>query len=917
VIDRSYLLGLYGVSSTTTPQTTAASLIAAGKKPQPTPPWSPTSKAPMADALVRGALSGRRLVNESAASIDVAGASADYKKLFSLYQGLRTLSALADRAGTKNVGASETAQLMKRFTEGLAEIGSYVSGLDLDKLRLVQGTTTETSKTTAAVARDSTTAISGVIHEGATSSPVAAFAGDVRFGITIKVPAGQGSTTTTVPIDLTGMGSTPRSLDNVITFINTQLNDAGFATRITRQAIAVEAKTITANGKVVSTLPAGPDRWALAVNGTATETVGFAAAQTSDAVYVVQGVGAAGGHQLLKFQSDGGDATAPTGGGIGENLWVEGRVSQTNLPEGVTAIRASAIGPDGSLWLVGDLSAGPGNQPIKGVQDVALMKYDSSGRLLMTRTLGAASTASGYAIAIDANGDVAVAGSVTGALNTSSTDAGKGGAVATVADSFVTVFDAAGEEKWTQRRGARAADEATAVAFGADGAVYVSGRAQSAIPGTVAIGGWDGYVQAFSATQAYPGAPVTPQALAATQFGTAGDDNVQAMTIDGSSLYTAGVENGRIVIRQFSLGPNGATSLAATRDLGVATGEVAGISVVDGKVVVAGTTRNTALSVGTVTQAHAGGTDVFVATLSGDLSPSGDERLTYFGGAGDDTAADVKVHDGKVWLTGVSDRPAGAKDTDLTKAYLARLDPLTGAVEYNRVWTGEAGQAKASTLAVATNGASVLDRLGLPNGEITQNDSKLLTAATALRPGDRFYITPADGGRSVAVTIDAKDTLATLARKIEQASNNKLKVTVLSESGPKAGEVDDTLLSLAGLQRLSITARSGRTGAVLTAGEAGRDALGALGLSPGLIGPTKDVKIKTYGLDLPSNLSLSNADLIKTATEKLTAAMKVIRDAYKALDPATAAKKATSGPVPAYLSNQIANYQAALDRLTG
>ncbi len=916
MIDRSYLLGLYGGTSTTS-LPTAASLMAGTKKAQPTPPWATTSSAPQADALVRSALGGRRLINETGTSIDVAGSSADYKQLFALYQGLRTLAAIADRSGVKNVSANEQAQLMKRFTAGLAEIGSYVSGMDLDKLRLVQGAVTETSKTTAGVARDSKTAITGVIHEGASSSAVVAFAGDVRFGITIKAPAGGGSTTTTVPIDLAGMGSTTRSLDNVISYINTQLDDAGFDTRITRQAIAVEAKTITANGKVVSTLPAGPDRWALAVNGTATETVGFTAAETSDAVYVVQGVGTTGGHQLLKFQSDGGSAAAPTGGGIGENQWIAGRLSQTDLPDGVTAVRASAVGPDGSLWLVGDLSEGPGNQPIKGVQDVALMKYDSSGRLLMTRTLGAASTASGYSIAIDANGDVAVAGSVTGALNTSATDAGKGGAVATVADSFVTVFNAAGEEKWTQRRGARAADEATAVAFGADGTVYVSGRAQSAIPGASAVGGWDGYVQSFSASQAYAGAPITTQALGATQFGTTGEDNVQAMTIDGSSLYTGGIENGRMVIRQFTLGANGATTLAATRDLGVASGEIAGISVVDGKVVAAGTTKNAALSVGTVTQTHAGGTDVFVATLSGDLSPSGDERLTYFGGAGDDTAADVKVHDGKVWLTGVSDRALGAKDTDLTKAYLARLDPLTGAVEYNRVWTGEAGQAKASTLAIASDGASVLDRLGLPKGEIAQSDSKLLTAATALRPGDRFYITPADGGRSVAVTIDAKDTLATLARKIEQASNNKLKVEILSDKTLKAGEIDDTLISLAGLQRLSITARSGRTGAVLTAGEAGRDALGALGLSPGLIGPTKDAKVKTYGLDLPSNLSLANADLLKTTSEKLTAAMKVIRDAYKALDPATAAKKATSGPVPAYLSAQIANYQAALDRLTG
>ena len=54
------------------------------------------------------------------------------------------------------------------------------------------------------------------------------------------------------------------------------------------------------------------------------------------------------------------------------------------------------------------------------------------------------------------DGRVAVAGSVTGALEPGATVTS-----AVLSDSFVTVFDAEGEEMWTQRRGAKAADEAT------------------------------------------------------------------------------------------------------------------------------------------------------------------------------------------------------------------------------------------------------------------------------------------------------------------------------------------------------------------------------------------------------------------------------------------------------------------------
>ncbi|WP_332676594.1 transcriptional regulator [Brevundimonas sp.] len=917
MINNSYLLGLYGGSAFDTTSTATASALQQAAKKQPTPPWSSTAVVPKQDELVRAALAGRKLINEGAARLDMKSAPADYRKLFALYQGLDTLNALTNRAATKGVSTLELTQLNRRFTAGLAEVGAWLSASEFDAVRMVQGTAKSVSKTTAATPRDSAVSITGPIHEGAISTPVAAFQGDVRFNITIKVPVGvTDSLTTAVPIDLAGMGAQPRTLDNVLEFINARLETAGFATRIGRDQIKAEPKTMQVNGKPV-TLPAGPDQWALAIRGSSTETVGFTAAETSDAVYVVQSAGTAGGNQLLKFQSDGGAATAPAAGGVGETQWVDGRLSQNALPDGVQNVRASAVGPDGSLWMVADVTAGPDSQPIKGVQDVALMRYDTAGRLVATRTLGSASTASGYAIAIDANGNVAVAGSVTGALNTSKTDAGKTGEVAGVADSFVTVFNKDGEEQWTQRRGARAADEATSVSFGADGTVYIAGRARSAIAGAAAVGGWDGYVQAFKAGEPYPTAGITVKTTATAQFGTVGEDSVDAMTIDGSNLYTAGVEEGRAVVRRFTLDAAGVPTLASTRDLGVISGDIAGVAVSGGKVILTGTSRDSGLSAGTTTTAHSGGKDVFVATLAGDLAAGAGDRLTWHGGAGDDTAADVKVHDGKVWITGIEDRDPAAKATDPTRAYLARIDPLSGAVEYQRSWAGDGDQARPMTLAVASNGASVLDRLGLPKGEIDQSDSKRLIDATSVRVGDRFYISPPDGGRAVSVTIEAKDTLATLARKIEIASAGKLKASVVSEGGSVTGKTGEVTTTTGGFQRLSITARDGKAGGVLTAGETGRDALAGLGLSPGYVGSSVgDDVIKTFGLALPSNLTLADAASVKTAGEKLQAAMKAVRDAYRALDPATKAS-AANGPVPAYLTAQLANYQAALARLGG
>ncbi|RZI98322.1 MAG: transcriptional regulator [Brevundimonas sp.] len=905
MIDTGYLIGLFG--GTYSPST---STLAGTVKRQPTAPWSAAAitDAPKPDALVRAAVAGRKLVNEGAAKLDLAGSSADYRKLFALYQGLQSLSALATRSGVKGVTAIEQGQLGKAFTRGLDEISAYLSKLDTDGVNLVQGTVATTSKTTAGVARDSTRAVTAAVHQGDLSVPVAAFQGETKF--TISVSNRITNAVTPVAIDLDDMGSTPRTMDAVLAFINTKLEGAGLDSRMGREQVPTPPSSVTVNGKPV-TLPSSGERWALTVKSGTVETVSFSAADTSDAVYVSQGFGTDGGHQLLKFQSDGGAAASPDTPRVGESWWVDGRVSQSKLPDGVKAVRASAVGPDGSVWLVADLDAGPDNQPIKGQQDVGLLKFDSAGRLLATRSLGAASTASGYAIAIDDDGRVAVAGSVTGGLEP--------GAVlpsTTVADSFVTVFDKSGEELWTQRRGARAADEATSVSFGADGMVYVAGRAQSGIPGSAALGGWDGYVQAFTETQVHDLAPIVPRMAAGTQFGTAGNDGVDAITVDGSNLYSAGVENGRAVVRRFTLDAAGLPTLAETRDLGNMSGSISGVAVSNGRVIVTGTTKNAALDIGTINTAHSGGSDAFVAVLNGDLAASGADRLTYYGAADEDTVADAKVHDGKVWLTGVADRGATAKDTDPSKAYLTRIDPLTGAVEYTRTWQGDKERAMPATLSVASGGASVLDRLGLPNGEIVQKDSKLLTAATSLRVGDRFSISPPGGGRAVMVTIAANDTLQTLARKIEQASQNKLKVTIANRNDTTTAKTGDTTTTTGGFQYLSITARDGRGGAVLNAGETGRDALAGLGLSPGLIGPATLDKVKTLGLNLSRSLNLDTVDAAKTAAEKVAAAMRVVRDAYKALDPETS-KPAITGQAPAYLQAQLANYQAALQRLGG
>lgn len=935
-ISTSYLLGLYGVSSDTIASlnSVAGSVTrATAKKTDPTPPWATSSRAPQSSALVQRAMTGRKLIDENAAQLDVPGASQDYRKLFALYQGLNALYGLAERMDAKNVTALEKSQITRRFDSGLTEVGAYVEGLDLDKLDIARGATSSILKAGVGMKRTTAEYVGAAIHEGASTDPVAAFQGNVTFAMQVQKSTTMSNGTVLlvggpidIAVDLADMGATPRTLANVVDFVNSKLAAANVSTRLATERTPGAVRTTTVGGKTITLTPS-PDRFALKVKGSTGEALTFSAPDTADAVYVTQqaNFGAAARNQLLKFQSDVAATGAPAAATvrIGETSWVDGRVFQAEMGPTVQAARATATGPDGSVYVLADVDGEVAGQAIKGKGDVALLKYDPSGRLIFARTLGAAETASGYALSVAADGKVAVAGSVTGAL-----DRGDDGLDAKKADSFVTVFNADGDELWTQRRGSREEDEALAVSFGADGSVYIAGRARAAVVGGEAIGGYDSYLQGFG-----PPTATNPNGipLFGTQFGTTGEDRAQAMTMDGNSLLVAGVEDGHAVVRRYDLQVAGPPVLASSRDLGLLQGGgISGISVQGGRVIVTGTTGNSALDAGTITNAHAGGSDAFIAALGTNLGASANDRLTYFGGAGNDNGVAAAFSGGAVWIAGTA--PSTKPDTSPsvisptgtirnTEGFLARIDPLTGAVQYERRFNAEGNTAAPTSIAVASGGASVLDRLGLPQGTIDYSDSNKIVAGTSARAGDTFFVQGSAGKKKV--TIEASDTLATLAKKIERASGFTATVTVARDivTPPKEGAAESTTI-YGVLERLQIKPRDARQRIEISAGTAGMDALAGLGIADTIVRATPSATDATaerlYGLGLPKSLKIDSKEAVKASLDVLGAALTTVRTAYRNLVAANQPKTATiTGEAPAYLTNQIANYQAALDRLGG
>ncbi|HEY2750578.1 ubiquitin-like domain-containing protein [Phenylobacterium sp.] len=937
-VDQSYVLGLFNntntnsngiinldLSSLMTGTSESAAANVPAQPVAPTPPWDSGETPAQTTAAVQSALAGQPIVNPSAAQLDLPGASTDYRNLFALYQGLGTLQDIATQAQAKGNTPVDQTQLAKAFASGLNQISSFVGTTNFDQLRLADGSLSSTQAATLTVPKAATSYVTPPIATSGTD-PVPAFQGSVQFNISIK----RIGVTYNVPINLDDMGSQPRNLVNVLGYVNQQLAAAGVETRFQTQRTPGQPNTVTVGGKPFTLPTSTPDEYALKVVVGTGETVSFSAPATAGAVYVAQTVGDPNPdhdpttndsdtrQQLLKFQTDTTNVDAPPQI-PGQANFVPGRTFADTLGPEVKDVHATQVGSDGSVYVLADVTGTTAGQALQGTQDVALLKYDSAGKLIYTRTLGAAGSATGLGLAVSADGKVAVTGSLTGTL-TGSTDgalnSGDTGSFSADTDSFVTLYDSSGNEVWTARRGSRLNDEADEVAFGADGTVYVAGRAQGAMPGnSTPIGGYDGYIEAFTTT-----AQGTPKATFTQTFGTTGSDKPQGLVVSGNSLITASVENGHAVLRNYDIS-SGAPVLAATRDLGdLQGGNIAGLALNGSQVVVAGSTTNSALSAGTITRAASGGTDAFVATVSADLSTSSSDAIAYYGGAGNDTATALAVANGQVWIAGQAgaDLP-GQQAVGTTDGFLANINVATGSIDASQRFTGKDNMAVPSAIAVDPTGASVLDRLGLPTGTLTMADSQLLVAQSSLRAGDQFTVKPGDG-ITTTITIDPNETLKTLAQKIQRATGFEATVTVGG--------------TLNGQQQLHISPVNPRMTIEIGAGKGDKDALGLLGLTEGVIRATTtnaagqsvpgDGKSQLYGLGLTSSLNLNDPSQISHAVAQVAAAMGVLRRAYQDLVTAASPKSAVppaaaasaSGTVPQYLTDQIANLQAGLARLT-
>jgi hypothetical protein len=931
-IDSSLLLSYYdlkaGVPQSSTSGSGGASAPAAG----PTTPWAKAPTKAQTSSLVQSVLNGQSIINPNAAKLSVPAGTpnyTNYKNLFGLYQGLTALQDLATQASASGVSSFQLNQLQTAFNSGMKQVQSYLNGSPFVGFNVAEGTVGANAQSTAGVPTETDTYNTGVLWSGDASTAVPAFAGNVQFSLSIsQTPLKLNANITQTPgpptvvnFNLNDMGSTPRTISNVVSYLNTQLQAAGVFTRFADVRTPGVATTYQVNGQT-KTNPPGPDQYSLQIVGNAVETLSFSAPTTAPAVYITQTAGAVpNAPGSATTVSGAGNATAAgnTTSDVTQQLLklttdpaaANARTFTDTLAANIPNVVATAAGADGSVYVLANTTGAtqPGQvdsaHAISGTQDVALMKYDSAGNLIFTQTLGSTASASGLGLAVSADGSqVAVVGQATGLLD----DNGSAPPDATDPTGFVSVYNSSGNQLWTQAVNAWTGGQVNSVAFGADNSVYVAGS--NAISSVIS----DGFISGFSSkgVQTFN-----------TYLGATSTTSVNDIAVSGSSLITAGVQNGDAVVQSYALQPSGAPVLSATRDLGPLNGgNVTGVAVnANGSIIVAGSTQNGALDAGTIGSAYSGGEEAFVASLASNLAPSGADTLAYFTGASDTTATAMTVANGQVYITGkIAATPTpGSGDLTAFDGYAAQIDPTTGAVTWSNTFTGTDHQAAPDSIAVDATGASSLDALGLPTGTISFIPSQNIMANASLQVSESFLVKSNFNALPQKVTIAASDTLLTLAQKITQASGYGASVQVVTGTG--------------GVQQLKITPSSSASQITLEGGPPGQNALPALGLSEGLVTTNATAKAKSastaggaiattslkanYALGLESSLSLSSPGGVSNALAQLGGAITTVKQIYTDMTTKPSAQTAGyQGSVPAYLTAEIANYQAALARLT-
>lgn len=151
-----------------------------------------------------------------------------------------------------------------------------------------------------------------------------------------------------------------------------------------------------------------------------------------------------------------------------------------------------AVDTSGNVYVAGNTTGGLNGNTLTGTRDAFLAQYTSAGTLNYVVQLGAATKDTyGTSVAVDASGNLYLAGQTAGGLN--------GNTLTGTADAFLAQYTSAGSLNYVKQLGA-AGDSASArhVFVASSGDVFLAGTTSVGLNGNTLVGTSDAYFAKYS-----------------------------------------------------------------------------------------------------------------------------------------------------------------------------------------------------------------------------------------------------------------------------------------------------------------------------------------------------------------------------------------------------------------------------------
>ncbi|MBO9713492.1 hypothetical protein [Sphingomonas sp.] len=865
-----------------------------------TPPWKEDTPVQPLSSQVATVTAMKSIIDKSTSGL----LSDDVQTAFTTYKALDRLRSLAEAASADTSSNAQRAQLQKAFAKGLADLQSYLGQAPTSQMNIAFGKPLRSASTNGVPQGDQYETMGQGLVKNRTDA-IPGLTGGEQFKITLNKPG----ISDVVTVDLS-QGAQPPTIDSVTAQINAAIQAIPLKDSNGTPLLDKDGNQIPRWQTHFVAAKTG-DKWGFKLDSsTGVEHVSIDQVGAGDSLVVATGataLDAPTATTVFRIDDPSGDATRKAMTTISA---LDGDATELNVMQGKTTktttttvdmdgkvqtktdttsnvyanTDAAGIVTDaqGNTYVVGTTKGELGSNESNGNDGLFLTKMDGAGNVVWQRALGAAGTSSGAAVSLAPDGSIVVAGTVSGSFDTANSDG----------DMIVAKYSAMGDEKFTTIVRSVGSDTAKAVAVGADGSIFVGGKA--------ATGTGDGFVARID---------TSGKIAERKTFDMGGSESVTGLAIAGDGNVLALVSNNGVA-ELHKLQANSLATELGTVSLGKADARAIAVNG-DGTIAIGGA-ADAAIS-GTQTNSYNGGRDGFVARIDANLSGS---NVTYLGTGADDQVDSVAFVGGKLYAGGRTTGDLGATRRGPTDGFVAEVDNGTGAIGKISQFGQSLLRTEPVRIAGDPGGDNAIGALGFGRGTINPEMSAKLTTAFGLRAGDSFKL-QADNGAIRTVTITADDTIQTLNDRLaSMLGTSRYKVsTSLNDQG----------------RSLRIEPKAGHS-IELISGPSGSDALAKLGIEPQRISVPATVsdsapKVRPggdFGLNLSESLNLTNLDNAKYALGTIKDAISMSQTAYRSLywDDLKAklvdggSKSATtSGTVSPYLSSQLSNYQAALNRL--